>query len=371
MSGVRALVTGSAGFIGRNLVAHLRESCEFDVVHFNRLDPPELLVSLIAEVDMVIHLAGENRPADPSQFSSANVALTEKVCTAIRCAERNIPLLFTSSIHAIQEGPYGQSKYAAEQVIEKFSLETGNTVLIYRLPGIFGKWCRPNYNSVVATFCYNVVNDIPLHIKDPDYEIKLNYIDDLVEDMLNALSENHVGLVWRSVRPEYSISIGKLASQIQAFRDSRATLAFGRVGKGLIRALYSTYVSYLPPAKFSYELPMYADNRGIFVEMLKTEDAGQISFFTALPGVTRGGHYHHTKTEKFLVLKGTARFRFRSLFTGECAELLTSGHKAEVVDTVPGWSHDVTNVGDEELVCMLWANEVFNPSLPDTYPHEI
>jgi UDP-2-acetamido-2,6-beta-L-arabino-hexul-4-ose reductase len=249
---------------------------------------------------------------------------------------------------------------------EALAEQTDNPVVIYRLPGVFGKWCRPNYNSVVATFCHNIANDLPIQINDPSTTLELVYVDDVVSEFIRMLGSMPAGLTRGKVSPIYGTTLGDLANQIEAFKYCRESLVSERVGFGLIRALYATYVSYLPTSKFIYDLPKYGDERGIFVEMLKTQDSGQFSFFTAHTGVTRGGHYHHTKTEKFLVIKGTAHFRFRHVATNECYEIYTSGDKMQVVETVPGWTHDITNVGPEEMIVMLWANEIFDRARPDT-----
>ena len=219
---------------------------------------------------------------------------------------------------------------------------------------------------MVATFCHNIAQDQPIHINDPAVLIRLVYVEDVVGAFVQAIQQSGEGVPNPSITPEYSITLGELADQIKAFKICRDSLISEQVGNGLVRALYSTYVSYLKPDQFSYSLPKYGDERGVFVEMLKTKESGQFSFFTAHPGVTRGGHYHHTKTEKFLVIKGNARFGFRHIISGETYELLTSGDEPKVVDTVPGWTHDITNVGEEEMVVMLWANEIFDRDKPDT-----
>lgn len=363
---MRVLVTGSRGFIGKNLVVLLSEQVDLEVLQFARGDSPDTLSSLVAQADAVVHLAGENRPKDVADFALVNADLTKALCTAISATGRKIPLILASSAQAELDNPYGQSKRAAEQVVEQFVDETGNPVVIYRLPGVFGKWCRPNYNSVVATFCHNIANDLPLQINDPAACLRLVYVDDVVAEFLSGLQNMAEGVRWGEVVPEFLITLGELAQQVEAFRNCRNSLVAERVGTGLTRALYSTYVSYLPPAKFIYDLPRYGDERGVFVEMLKTPDCGQFSFFTAPPGVTRGGHYHHSKTEKFLVIKGSARFGFRHVVTDETYEIFTSGDKPQVVETVPGWAHNITNVGLDEMVVMLWANEIFDRNHPDT-----
>jgi UDP-2-acetamido-2,6-beta-L-arabino-hexul-4-ose reductase len=371
----RVLVTGANGFIGKNLVVRLRELPHFVVTEFVRGDAPEALPGLLAQADAVVHLAGENRPADEGAFAQVNTGLTVAICDALaveqRRSGRQLPLVLASSAQAERDNSYGQSKLAAEQAVQALCAATGHPAVVYRLPGVFGKWCKPNYNSVVATFCHNLARGLPLQINDPVARLQLVYVDDVVSSFIAALDEPAQGLAHGEVAPVYDITLGELAAQIRAFGDCRSSLMSERVGTGLARALYATYVSYLPNERFAYDVPVHGDPRGVFVEMLKTPDSGQFSYFTAHPGITRGGHYHHSKTEKFLVIKGCAVFRFRHLLTGELFELATSGDKPQVVDTIPGWVHDITNVGVDEMVVMLWANEVFDRERPDTVASKV
>jgi UDP-2-acetamido-2,6-beta-L-arabino-hexul-4-ose reductase len=371
----RVLVTGANGFIGKNLVVRLRELPRFAVTEFVRGDAPEALPGLLAHADAVVHLAGENRPADEAAFGQVNTGLTVALCDALvgeqQRSGRQLPLVLASSAQAERDNPYGQSKLAAEQAVQKLCTASGHPAVVYRLPGVFGKWCKPNYNSVVATFCHNIARGLPIQINDPAARLQLVYVDDVVSSFIAALEAPATGLTRAEVAPFYTTTLGELAQQIGAFGDCRNSLMSERVGTGLVRALYATYVSYLPNDSFAYEVPVHGDPRGVFVEMLKTPDSGQFSYFTAHPGITRGGHYHHTKTEKFLVIKGRAVFRFRHLLTGELYELATSGDKPQVVDTIPGWVHDITNVGDDEMVVMLWANEVFDRERPDTVASKV
>lgn len=368
---MRILVTGAGGFIGKNLVIRLEERTDTEVLSFCRDDNIETLATLVAKADAVVHLAGENRPVDVADFALVNTDLTRTLCDAIHATGRNIPLILASSTQAELDNPYGKSKRAAEEVVEAFVNKIGNYAIIYRLPGVFGKWCKPNYNSVVATFCHNIAHDIPIQVNDAAAEVELVYIDDVVDGFLQILDEMPSGLVWGKIDTTYTITLGDLAEQIRAFQNCRTNLILEQVGTGLTRALYSTYISYLPPEKFTYDLPTYGDERGTFVEMLKTPDCGQFSFFSVHPGIMRGSHYHHTKTEKFLVLSGVARMRFRQMVTGETYEVTVSGDKPQVVDTIPGWVHDITNVGDCEVVVMLWANELFDRKKPDCIPCEV
>lgn len=371
----RILVTGANGFIGKNLVVRLRELPGVTIDTFVRGDDSGRLPELVARADAVVHLAGENRPVDEAAFAQVNARLTSILCNAIqqehRATGRHVPLVLASSAQAERDNPYGRSKLAAEQAVQALAQATDNPCVIFRLPGVFGKWCKPDYNSVVATFCHNLARGLPIQISDPSASVRLVYVDDVVSTLLVALDSPVPGCVRSAVEPEYTIALGELAAQIRAFGECRSTLMVERVGAGLVRALYATYVSHLPAEGFSYEIPQYGDARGIFVEMLKTPDCGQFSYFTAHPGVTRGGHYHHTKTEKFLVIKGRARFRFREVVTGELCTLDTDGSQPQVVDTIPGWTHDITNIGDDELVVMLWANEVFDRQRPDTIANKV
>ena len=368
---MRILVTGANGFIGKNLVLRLRETADFEVLTFVRGQDNTALREALAVADAVVHLAGENRPADVQAFADVNTGLTERVCEGLKILGKTTPVLLASSAQAEQDNPYGRSKLAAEQAMQRLACEHGNPVAIYRLPGVFGKWCKPNYNSVVATFCHNKAHDLPVQINDSSARVRLVYLDDVVNAFLGLLSSGWTGLVRPTVAPEYSITLGELSDQIDAFKSCRSTLVSERVGTGLTRALYATYVSYLPKERFAYDVPVHGDSRGVFVEMLKTPDTGQFSFFTAHPGITRGGHYHHTKTEKFLVIKGHARFGFRHMLTNEIHHIETHGDKPRIVETVPGWTHDITNIGNEEMVVMLWANEIFDRANPDTITSKV
>ena len=371
----RVLITGANGFIGKNLQVRLSELPGFSVLPFVRGDDVGQLPALVANADAVIHLAGENRPQDESAFVEVNTGLTLDLCNALAheatSTGRKLPMLLASSTQAEFDNPYGRSKLAAERAARDLAESVGNAVVVFRLPGVFGKWCKPNYNSVVATFCHNLARGLPITVNDPTAVLKLVYVDDVVSAMIAALDAPQ-GLSQGVLPPVYETTLGELAEQFKAFDACRGTsLQTERVGTGLVRALYATYVSYLPKERFSYEVLSHGDQRGVFVEMLKTPDCGQFSYFTAHPGITRGGHYHHTKTEKFLVIKGQALFRFRHLLTNELVELRTSGDKPQVVDTIPGWTHDITNLGDDEMIVMLWANENFDRQKPDTVTSKV
>jgi UDP-2-acetamido-2,6-beta-L-arabino-hexul-4-ose reductase len=364
------LVTGANGFIGQNLLVHLHE-LGIETVRYTRDMAMTDLAKGLVGIDFVFHLAGINRPKDVAEFTEGNTKLTLQLCDLIRESGRKIPVLYSSSIQAEANNPYGISKLAAEEALQALENDTHSPVYLYRLPNVFGKWSRPNYNSAVATFCHNIANDLPIQINDPMALVQLVYVDDVIKDFLRLLKQQPQGVNRPEVSPVYTIAVGELVEKINSFKAGRESMTTDSVGIGFTRALYSTYLSFLPPKQFAYSLPVHVDQRGRFVEMLKTKDSGQFSFFTAHPGITRGGHYHHTKNEKFLVIQGKARFGFRHIITDENYELLTNGEKPEVVETVPGWSHDITNIGDNEMIVLLWANEVFDRNLPDTFSHKV
>ena len=371
---MKVLITGADGFVGKNLQLHLAEREDVEVVCFTRANTATDLPNLLEGVECVFHLAGVNRPQDPTEFGTGTADLTVALVGAVEAEMRarggKLPIVYTSSTQAARDNPYGASKRAAEEALQAFAARSGAAVHVFRLPNVFGKWCRPNYNSAVATFCHNIARGLPIQVNDPAAAVTLVYVDDVVERFIQLMDGADAALDaegFATVTPQYTTTVGEIARLIETFRASRDTLMTERVGTSFVRALYATYVSYLPVESFTYTVPQHGDPRGVFVEMLKTPDCGQFSFFTAHPGITRGGHYHHTKTEKFLVIKGEARFKFRHMQSGETHELLTSGDKAEIVETVPGWTHDITNIGSEEMVVMLWANEVFDRAKPDTY----
>lgn len=367
---MRVLITGANGFIGKNLRLYLSERKDLHVSFFTRSNSISELKVLVENTDFIFHLAGINRPENVEEFFEGNTALTNHLCNAILETGRNIPVVYTSSTQAVNGRPYGESKLHAEKALLELRINHGVDVHIFRLPNVFGKWCKPDYNSVVATFCHRIVRDIPIQINDPKASITLVYVDDVIQrfiDLMDGADASRDADGFEQVSPTFTSTVGQLAEQIKSFRDCRTTLMTERVGSGLTRALYSTFVSYFPQESFAYPVAKHEDHRGVFVEMLKTPDCGQFSYFTAHPGVTRGGHYHHSKTEKFLVIKGQALFKFRHMDSGQTHEIKVSGEFPEIVETVPGWTHDITNVGEDEMVVMLWANEVFDRSRPDTF----
>lgn len=369
---MRIVITGADGFIGKNLRVRLAELGHTDVVGITRATPPDAMQKTLEGANFVFHLAGVNRPQDPAEFATGNAGLTQTVCAQLAAAGRRVPVVLASSTQAAVDNPYGRSKLAAEEAVRSYGKATSAPVHVFRLTNVFGKWARPHYNSAIATFCHNIARGQPITVNDPSSPLQLVYVDDVVEAFVQLLAASEVSAAptatgdFAEVSPVYTTTVGEVAQTLQSFADSRRTLITPPVGTGLVRALYSTYISYLPPEAFDYEVPRHGDPRGVFVEMLKTPDCGQFSYFSAHPGITRGEHYHHSKTEKFLVIKGTAHFGFRHISTGEAHELVVRGGEARIVETVPGWTHNITNVGDDELIVMLWANEIFDRQKPDT-----
>ena len=375
---MRVFITGANGFIGQNLISHLLTRDDVEVVTYSRSDYNNKLPFLLDNVDYVFHLAGVNRSLDNFDFERINLGFTLRICESLldvyRSTGKKIPIIFTSSIHAETSTLYGKSKLHAENALLALAEQYSFPVTIYRLPNVFGKWCRPNYNSAIATFCYNISRDLPVSLDNPSANLRLVYIDDLVSNFLSALDREQLVNDFSRfavVTPEYTSTVSDLVDLIYSFKDSRSSLVIPAVGIGLTRALYSTYISYLPSTSFSYEVAKYTDTRGTFVEMLRTLDSGQFSYFTAHPGVTRGGHYHHSKTEKFMVICGSARFQFRHIGTGENFLIYTDSKNSRIVESVPGWAHDITNIGTDQLVVLLWSNESFNPLQPDTFVFQL
>lgn len=364
------LITGSEGFIGKNLTKEIELETNYKLIFFNKKDNLEKLEEFINSSDFIIHLAGVNRPKEEKSFIINNADLTEKICILINKKYLNslkkTPIIFSSSKQVNGDNQYARSKLKAESYLKSLFEKISNPVVIYRLPGVFGKWCKPNYNSVVATFCHNIAQGLHINIHDESKNLRLVYIDDLVKDFIFRLKNFPNNLTYIDINPQYNINLKELADLIIEFRDSRKTKIIPNVGDGLIRKLYSTYLSYIDSNNFSYNIEEHKDIRGSFVEMIKTKSAGQFSFFTANVGVKRGGHYHNTKNEKFLVIKGKARFKFRNIKNEECKEIFVDDTNLTIVESCPGWSHEIENIGNDTMYVMLWANERFDKNNPDT-----
>lgn len=363
------LVTGAKGFVGKNLVVVLKRRAEVDVIEHDLDSPASLLEEGLAKADVIYHLAGVNRPERIEEFAAGNFDLTRQVCDALRQLGRAPPFVLSSSTQATIDNPYGLSKRQAEEAVFDFGRETGASVFVFRLHGVFGKWCRPNYNSVVATFCHNIARGLPITISDPAREIALVYVDDVVRAFIGILDGRLPVSAGQYclAEPTYRISLGTLAETIQGFRDSRVSLVLPDISDPFVRALYSTYVSYLPTDSFAYALIQRADPRGELSELLKSPHIGQIFVSRTRPGITRGHHYHDTKVEKFVILEGNALIRFRHILGGDVIEYPVSGREFRVVDIPTGYTHAIENVGQNDLIVLFWADEIFNPEIPDTF----
>lgn len=368
---MKVLVTGARGFIGKNLVQHLlSDECpEVQAVfEFDQDTEPALLDAYSAKCDFVIHLAGVNRPQDPADFTSGNVDLTTRLL-GLLSNRGGRPLLLSSSTQAALDNPYGASKKAAEDAVFAYATETGAPVFVYRLPGVFGKWSRPNYNTVVATFCYNIASGLPITVTDPGAEIVLAYVDDVVDEFTSALRGNvdpDAGAL-QSVPVSYVTTLGELAGRLNEFKAMRQSLGVPDTSDPFTQKLYATYLSFLPEDGFGYPLKMNVDERGSFTEIIRTADRGQFSVNVIKPGITKGNHWHNTKNEKFLVVSGTGVIRFRKAGESNVLEYPVTGQNMQAVDIPPGYTHNIENLGDRDMVVFMWANECFDSGKPDTY----
>lgn len=364
---MKILVTGAKGFIGKNLIAELKTTTNHEIFEYDQDTDYSLLQQYCQDANFVFHLAGVNRPKEQSEFMSGNFGFTSKLLNLLKQYQNNCPVMISSSIQAALDNPYGQSKKAGEELLFSYSEETGANVLIYRFPNVFGKWCRPNYNSAVATFCHNIAHDLPIQVNDRNVEMTLVYIDDVVKSLMDALEGRKQREGKYCVVPiTYQTTLGEIVDLIESFKASRAEQSIPDMSKPFTKKLYSTYLSYLPEDQFSYDLKMNVDARGSFTEFIRTPDRGQVSVNISKPGITKGNHWHHTKNEKFLVVSGSGVIRFRKLDTDEIIEYFVSGDKLEVVDIPVGYTHNIENLGDSDMVTIMWVNEIFDPENPDT-----
>ena len=375
MNAKKILITGAKGFVGRNLVAELfRMPDDYALLCADVDTPADELDGYIKECDFVVHLAGVNRPKDDKEFAEGNTGFTGLVLDSLVKNGNNTPFLITSSVQSLLDNPYGRSKLAAEKAVLEYGKSSGASVYVFRLPNVFGKWGRPNYNSAVATFCYNIARDLPIQVNDPNADMTLVYIDDVMELIKAAIAgeigPNNDG--YCDVPVVHITKLGYIADKIKEFHAVKDTLVMPLLGTAFDKALYSTYLSYLEPDAFCYTLTKHGDERGLFAEMFKTEGLGQFSISTTKPGITRGNHWHHTKVEKFIVASGEAAVRFRSIDSGQIIEYKVTGDEPAVVDIPPGYTHSITNTSETEtLVLIIWANEQFDPERPDTYFSEV
>ncbi|HPX99676.1 MAG TPA: capsular polysaccharide biosynthesis protein CapF [Bacteroidaceae bacterium] len=377
------LVTGARGFVGQNLITALKNiqdgkdkttgvTRKLYLMPYDMDTDPKLLDEYCSKADFVFNLAGVNRPKDPAEFMSGNFGFSSTLLETLKKHHNTCPVLLSSSIQAMLDNPYGQSKKAGEELFFTYGRETGAKVLVYRLPNLFGKWCRPNYNSAVATFCYNIAHELPITVNDRSAQMTLVYIDDLVAEFLRALQgkENREGDYCR-VPVEHKITLGEIVDLLYSFKASREDRSVPDMSDAFTKKLYATYLSYLPTDGFSYPLKMNADQRGSFTEILRTADRGQFSVNISKPGITKGNHWHNTKNEKFLVVSGKGVIRFRKIGEIEVLEYFVSGDKLEVVDIPTGYTHNIENLGDTDMVTFMWCNECFDPEHPDTYFEEV
>ncbi|WP_182421736.1 NAD-dependent epimerase/dehydratase family protein (plasmid) [Priestia megaterium] len=365
---IKVLITGANGFIGKNLIERLHREKDLIIKKYNSRDDLSLLHEHLSDSDVIYHLAGVNRPLDNQEFIKTNIGLTEEIINYLKKINRKPKIIFSSSIQAEYENPYGASKNAAEEILKKYSVESGQEVYIYRLPNVFGKWCKPNYNSVVATFCHNISHDIDISIHDANKKLELIYIDDVVESFTDCLyRENKEEQYYCPLTQTFTIKLGELVKRLYEIRDMRKTLIIPNLSDKLTKFLYATYLSYLDHSNFSYELPTYKDERGSLFELIKSHQMGQIFISKSGKGVMRGNHYHNTKVEKFCVLKGEANIKFRKIDCDEIITYFVTDKKIEVVDIPPGYTHSIENLSDEEMIVLFWANEIFDSTKSDTF----
>lgn len=367
---MNVLVTGAGGFLGRNLGVALERRPGVEVSRIDLGDTPEALDRALDAADAIVHLAGVNRPPQVEAFAAVNAGFTAEICRALAARGRKPTFVLASSIHAEQDSPYGASKRGAEEAVRDYCAATGARGVVYRLKNVFGKWCRPNYNSVTATFCHNIARDLPIQISDPDNAVDLTYVDDVVAAWLGEVESAGRapagGFSFAAPLPSHRVTLGELARLLRSFRESRRTLQVPDVSDPFVRALYATYLSYLEAGDFGYPLTIRSDDRGDLAEFVKASAFGQIFVSRTRPGVTRGNHYHHTKAEKFLVLNGEAVIRFRHVVSGDASEYRVDGRQWRVIDIPPGYTHSIENVGAGELITLFWASEVFDAERPDT-----
>lgn len=369
---MKIVITGSNGFVGKNLKEDLKATTDNEILEINRQTSSEDLKKHLLEANSVVHLAGINRPQREEEFKEGNVDFLSKVLEILKENPKKPDVILSSSIQAANDNPYGNSKRQGEDVLEQFSKENGNKVLIYRLPNLFGKWCKPNYNSVIATFCHKIARDEEIQVNDENVVLQLNYIDDVIKEFKNAI-DGHPNIEdgEPKVPNVFEVKLGNIAKLLYEFKDIANKKSLPNTKEPFEKALYSTYLSYLPEDGFSYPLKMNVDNRGSFTEIFKTPDRGQFSVNISKPSIVKGNHWHHTKNEKFLVVSGKGVIRFRKIGSNEIIEYHVSGDNLEVVDIPVGYTHNIENLGDTDMVTIMWVNEIFDPNNPDTYFLEV
>ena len=369
---MRILVTGAKGFIGKNLISELRNRNYNDIYECDINTTEQELEEYAKNCEFVFHLAGINRPENEEEFMKGNFGFSSILLEKLKKHNNKSTVVITSSIQAELDNPYGKSKKAGEDLMFSYSNETKSKVIVYRLPNVFGKWCRPNYNSAVATFCNNIAKGLDITVNDPEVVMRLVYIDDVVEEFISALNlKEHVNNNFGYIPTVHTVKLGEIVDLIYSFKETRKNLLLPNMKDEFTKKLYSTYLSYLPENEFNYQVKMNIDNRGSFTEIFKTDERGQVSVNISKPGIVKGNHWHHTKNEKFVVVSGKGVIRFRKIDSDEVIEYYVSGDKIEVIDIPVGYTHNIENIGDTDLVTIMWANEVFNPDRPDTYFMEV
>lgn len=369
---MKILITGASGFVGKNLINELQNKGYKDLMIYSHSMELGKLEDYCRECGFVFHLAGVNRPKFEFEFEQGNVEFTKKLLYFLKKYSNNSAIVYASSIQAKFDSPYGKSKKKAEDAIIEHGRENCSSTLIYRFPNIFGKWCKPNYNSAIATFCHNIANDLPINVNNENTELNLVYIDDVIKGLLNSLSiQDKLFNNFAQITPIYSRRLEDIAKIIKSFADSRKNLLLPEQSDALTKKLYSTYLSYLPKEKFKYPLFSHSDYRGSFTEFIKTEYNGQVSINISKPHIIKGNHWHNSKHEKFLVVSGNGIIRFRKPGHNEIVEFYVSGEKLEVIDIPPGYIHNIENIGENDLVTVMWANEIFDPNFSDTYAGNI
>jgi UDP-2-acetamido-2,6-beta-L-arabino-hexul-4-ose reductase len=369
---MKILVTGAKGFIGKNLVSMLSQTTLYEVLQYDADSDPFVLESYCMQAEFVFHLAGINRPEKEEEFMSGNFGFTSLLLSTLKKHGNFCPVLLSSSIQAVLDNAYGKSKLAGENILLNYSKDTGAKVFIYRFPNVFGKWCRPNYNSVIATFCNNIARNLPISINDPNFLLNLVYIDDVVKELINTLiHQSTLKSGYFEVPLSYKIPLKEIAELLYSFKESRTSLTLPDVSNDFTKKLYSTYLSYLTETDFSYPLKMNVDSRGSFTEFLRMSDRGQVSINISNPGIIKGNHWHQTKNEKFLVVFGKGVIRLRNVNSSSVLTYNVDGEKLTVVDIPPGYTHNIENLGDSEMVTIIWINEPFNSMNPDTIYLEV
>lgn len=366
------LVTGAKGFVGLNLVSELKNRGFNNVFEYDLDSTIEELESYCSNADFVFHLAGVNRPLDIKEFKEGNFGFTNTLLETLKKYNNKCPILLSSSIQATLDNPYGISKKDGEDLLLKYGKENNSSVYIYRFTNLFGKWSRPNYNSVIATFCHNVANDLPIQVNNENTILSLVYIDDVVDELISTLTKpQDTNNNYYEVKPSYDVTLGEIAETIRSFNAIRKNNELPDFGNEFTKKLHATYLSFLPEDDFIYDLKMNVDNRGSFTEFLRTPDRGQVSINISKPGITKGNHWHHTKNEKFLVVSGTGIIRFRKVGTDKIIEYKVSGDKLQVLDIPVGYTHNIENIGENDMVTVMWVNESFDPNKPDTIFEEV